>query len=92
MNLIIASLSYVLAVYSVYALRLTRQDGNDGIHLAVSPICGPFSGNTSDANAGVDLNRVKNIVSFGVSQRVPMPGHIVGRSDRHTGLVHRWRA
>ena len=48
-------------------LRVTRQDdGNDGIHLAVSPVCGPLSGNTSDANAGIDLSSIKTIVAFGV--------------------------
>ena len=48
---------------------LTRQDPNNGIHLAVSPICGPLSGNTSDVNAGIDLSCIKTIVAFGV--RVP---------------------
>ena len=47
-------------------LRVTRQDGNDGIHLAVSPVCGPLSGNTSDANAGINLGNIKTIVAFGV--------------------------
>ena len=48
---------------------LTRHDPNNGIHLAVSPICGPPSGNTSDVNAGIDLSCIKTIVAFGV--RVP---------------------
>ncbi|KAI0658162.1 hypothetical protein C8Q70DRAFT_918294 [Cubamyces menziesii] len=46
---------------------LTRQDPNNGIHLAVSPICGPLSGNTSDVNAGIDLSCIKTIVAFGDS-------------------------
>ena len=41
--------------------------GNDGIHLAVTPKCGPLSGSTADVNAGLDLGQVKTIVSFGVS-------------------------
>jgi len=44
-----------------------RQDDNDGIHLAVSPRCGPLGGNTSDVNAGIDLKSIKTIVSFGDS-------------------------
>ena len=42
-------------------------DDNDGIRLAVSPICGSFSGIATDVNAGLDLKRYKTIVSFGVS-------------------------
>ncbi|KAH9934464.1 uncharacterized protein BXZ73DRAFT_76952 [Epithele typhae] len=45
----------------------TRDDGNNGIHLAVSPICGPFSGNTSDASAGINYQGFKTIVAFGDS-------------------------
>ena len=66
MKLIVAHLA-LFFLLSAEALRVPRQDGNDGIHLAVSPICGPFSGNTSDANAGVDLKSIKTIVAFGVS-------------------------
>ncbi|KAF8994730.1 carbohydrate esterase family 16 protein [Cyathus striatus] len=40
---------------------------NDGIHLAVSPACGPLSGAVSDVNAGIDVKRIKTIVSFGDS-------------------------
>ncbi|KAI0767786.1 hypothetical protein C8Q74DRAFT_980891 [Fomes fomentarius] len=55
-----------------YALRLSqevfslaRQDRNNGIHLAVSPICGSLSGSTADVNAGVALKRIKpTIVAF----------------------------
>ncbi|KAI8996637.1 hypothetical protein BD414DRAFT_409262 [Trametes punicea] len=46
---------------------LLRHDRNNGIHLAVSPICGPLSGNVSDVNAGIDLARIKTIVAFGDS-------------------------
>ncbi|KAH9846716.1 hypothetical protein C2E23DRAFT_872225 [Lenzites betulinus] len=49
-----------------YQLSL-RQDPNNGIHLAVSPICGPLSGNVSDVNAGIDLGNIKTIVAFGDS-------------------------
>ncbi|OJT04615.1 hypothetical protein TRAPUB_4680 [Trametes pubescens] len=46
---------------------LLRQDRNNGIHLAVSPVCGPLSGNVSDVNAGIDLKTIKTIVAFGDS-------------------------
>ena len=49
-----------------YRSSFARQDGNNGIHLAVSPVCGPLSGNVSDVNAGVQLSRIKTIVAFGV--------------------------
>ncbi|KAI0649681.1 hypothetical protein C8Q79DRAFT_900650 [Trametes meyenii] len=44
-----------------------RQERNNGIHLAVSPVCGPLSGNVSDVNAGIDLKKFKTIVAFGDS-------------------------
>ena len=50
--------------------NVARQD-NDGIHLAVSPVCGPLSGNTSDVNTGIHLPRIKTIVAFGVSSSCP---------------------
>lgn len=43
------------------------QDPNDGIHLAVSPRCGPLSGTVSDFNAGLNLPQFKTIVAFGDS-------------------------
>ena len=52
-----------------YGSSFARQDGNNGIHLAVSPVCGPLSGNVSDVNAGVRLSRIKTIVAFGVRLR-----------------------
>lgn len=64
-------------------------DDNDGIHLAVRPICGPLSGNMSDVNAGVDLDAIKTIVAFGVSIF-----HMVARlrglmqSPVDSGLLH----
>lgn len=71
MRLSVASLVLVSFLLSVNALRVpslaARQDGNNGIHLAVSPICGPLSGNVSDVNAGIDLSKIKTIVAFGVS-------------------------
>ncbi|THH17063.1 hypothetical protein EW146_g3674 [Bondarzewia mesenterica] len=44
-----------------------RLDYNDGIHLAVGPICGKLGGNFTDVNAGIDLRKIKTIVSFGDS-------------------------
>ncbi|KAI0816831.1 hypothetical protein BC628DRAFT_1413988 [Trametes gibbosa] len=49
-----------------YNLSL-RQGRNNGIHLAVAPVCGPLSGNVSDVNVGIDLGNVKTIVAFGDS-------------------------
>ncbi|KAI0771289.1 hypothetical protein BD413DRAFT_476245 [Trametes elegans] len=46
---------------------LARQDRNNGIHLAVAPVCGPLSGNVSDVNAGITLEKIKTIVAFGDS-------------------------
>lgn len=46
----------------------TDGDGpNDGIHLAVSPVCGSLSGNFADVNGGLKLKDYKTIVSFGDS-------------------------
>lgn len=45
------------------------EEGNDGIRLAVKPVCGPLSGSTADVNAGIDLAKYKTIVSFGVSRQ-----------------------
>ncbi|KAI0752416.1 hypothetical protein C8Q80DRAFT_1097312 [Daedaleopsis nitida] len=50
--------------------RLSLQDdakNNSGIHLAVSPHCGPLSGKVADVNAGVSLKKIKTIVAFGDS-------------------------
>lgn len=62
-------LSVVTYITVTGALITPRQasDGNDGIHLAVKPQCGPLSGSTADVNAGIDLSKYKTIVSFGVS-------------------------
>ncbi|KAI1782982.1 hypothetical protein LXA43DRAFT_1103129 [Ganoderma leucocontextum] len=46
--------------------KVARQD-NDGIHLAVSPVCGPLSGNVSDVNAGIHLPLIRTLVAFGDS-------------------------
>jgi len=43
--------------------RIKRED----VHLAVHPRCEPLSGEYWDLNAGVDLDNMKTIVSFGVS-------------------------
>ena len=67
-----ATLAAVHATPRTNTRHLAHQDTNNGIHLAVSPACGPLSGHTADVNAGIDLKRVKTIVAFGVStsQRV----------------------
>ncbi|OSC99273.1 carbohydrate esterase family 16 protein [Trametes coccinea BRFM310] len=64
---------YVVGLLPLPALPTLRpaalagRERNHGIHLAVSPVCGPLSGNVSDVNAGVDLKRIKTIVAFGDS-------------------------
>lgn len=58
--------STVLALSCVIASPFViPRDDNDGIHLAVSPNCGPLGGSTADVNAGIDLSKIKTIVSFG---------------------------
>ena len=52
-----------------YGSPFARQDGGNGIHLAVSPVCGPLSNNVSDVNAGVHFSRIKTIIAFGVRLR-----------------------
>ena len=73
------------------SLATLRYPGdNNGIHLAVAPACGSLSGNTSDVNAGIDLNRVKTIVAFGVRTQVPVTP-TSDQSSGPAGLVHGWR-
>ncbi|PIL28541.1 hypothetical protein GSI_08582 [Ganoderma sinense ZZ0214-1] len=79
MRTVLSTLSLLLSFLSARALRLPeadysqhvlappQADDNNGIHLAVSPACGPLSGAVSDVNAGVDLKRIKTIVAFGDS-------------------------
>nr|VWO98163.1 Uncharacterized protein [Ganoderma boninense] len=50
-----------------HVLSPPQVDRNNGIHLAVSPACGPLSGAVSDVNAGINLKRIKTIVAFGDS-------------------------
>jgi hypothetical protein len=44
-----------------------QADRNDGIHLPISPECGPLGGNYTNVNAGIDIHRMQTIVVFGVS-------------------------
>jgi len=64
-----ACLSLSTFLIGVGALVTPRQSSrNDGIHLAVSPKCGPLSGpNYADFNAGINMADYNTIVSFGVS-------------------------
>lgn len=55
---------------SAEAAVLPRQGSNEtDVHLAVHPQCGPLRGNFSDVNAGLNLAKIKTIVSFGVRTR-----------------------
>ncbi|KAG1730530.1 carbohydrate esterase family 16 protein [Suillus paluster] len=56
-----------LILQALLAFLIPSIDPNDGIHLAVSPKCGPLSGTASDFNAGLNLAEFKTIVSFGDS-------------------------
>ncbi|KIJ14047.1 carbohydrate esterase family 16 protein [Paxillus involutus ATCC 200175] len=47
--------------------KLAAGSNETAVHLAVHPNCGPLWGNVSDVNAGLDLNQIKTIVSFGDS-------------------------
>ena len=71
-----------------------RQD-NDGIHLAVSPVCGPLSGNTSDVNTGIHLPLIKTIVAFGVGSCRPPSAFLWEHQYLMRifllGFVHGWR-
>ncbi|TFY66853.1 hypothetical protein EVG20_g4236 [Dentipellis fragilis] len=62
---VVAAALVACAVASPFAAP--SSDRNDGIHLAVSPKCGQLGGNTSDVNGGIDLSKIKTIVSFGDS-------------------------
>ena len=50
------------------------------VHLAVHPQCGPLWGNVSDVNAGLNLAKMKTIVSFGVRARLLPLSWLWGRS------------
>ena len=64
---------------------------NDGIHLAVGPKCGPLSGPSADVNAGIDLRKIKTIVSFGVGI-YSWPRNYGWRSIFcGSGFLHWWR-
>ncbi|KAI0752437.1 hypothetical protein C8Q80DRAFT_1145938 [Daedaleopsis nitida] len=77
-----------------YSSSIARQDSgnNSGIHLAVSPVCGPLSGQTADANAGIDFKTIKTIVAFGDSYTDggrqdggPLPPAVVIPPDAEAG-------
>ncbi|KAI0314311.1 hypothetical protein OF83DRAFT_1064051 [Amylostereum chailletii] len=62
------SLFESILVIGTYIFPLSGAQGdNDGIHLAVHPSCGSLGGNFTDVNAGIDLQKIKTIVSFGDS-------------------------
>ena len=63
---LLSLLTYLVGV-SAFAIPRQWSIYNDGIHLAVRPTCGSLSGNTADVNAGINLLKIKTIVSFGVS-------------------------
>ncbi len=44
---------------SQHVSSLARQDRNNGMHLAVSPVCSPLSGRTADVNAGAHCFKIE---------------------------------
>ena len=76
-------------------LILAPNFDNDGIRLAVSPICGALSGNVTDTNAGIILEAYTTIVAFGVRyiRSLCLLYELIGsRLVRRTGLVYRRRS
>ena len=63
-----------------------QRSDNNGIHLAVSPVCGTLSGSVSDVNAGVNLKDIKVIVAFGVRLAALSLPHL---THAQPGLLHR---
>lgn len=97
----ISTLLVVLAVNAAPTSNVIRADAtyNDGIHLAISPTCGPPSTNGSvvDVNAGLyALGDYKTIVSFGDSftsdgkfdGSAPDPPVQTGTSPRVSRTMH----
>lgn len=58
---------------SSMAYRTRRQDPNNGVYLAISPVCCLLSGNVSDVNAGIYLSTIKIIAALGSSLQPPQP-------------------
>ncbi len=88
--IVLADATRLFETRRLHGSSLARQDGNNGIHLAVSPVCGPLSGNVSDVNAGIDLTRIKTIVAFGVrffSLGIPSPKLACGEGKGVGSLV-----
>ncbi|KZV77468.1 carbohydrate esterase family 16 protein [Peniophora sp. CONT] len=56
-----------IALSTAVLTATVTHDDNDGVHLAISPPCGTFSGNVTNANAGIKLDNIDTIVSFGDS-------------------------
>ncbi|KAK7027996.1 hypothetical protein VNI00_015082 [Paramarasmius palmivorus] len=60
--------SYTLGLLGILQASYSQDPGrNDGIHLAVSPICGTFPGTVADINVGITTESIRTIVSFGDS-------------------------
>lgn len=66
MKLVQFSLPLLLCAFAEAAISPRQGSNETVVHLAVHPQCGPLSGNVSDVNAGLDLAKIKTIVSFGV--------------------------
>ncbi|KAJ7803613.1 carbohydrate esterase family 16 protein [Mycena olivaceomarginata] len=53
----------IVTLVSIAAARQT----NDGVHLAITPVCGKLGGTFANANAGVPTTGIKMLVAFGDS-------------------------
>jgi hypothetical protein len=59
------SIVTLVSVAAAVHLPVERQT-NDGVHLAITPVCGKLGGTFANANAGVPTTGIKTLVAFGV--------------------------
>ncbi|KAJ7861402.1 hypothetical protein B0H14DRAFT_2742166 [Mycena olivaceomarginata] len=60
------SIVTLVSVAAAVHLPVERQT-NDGVHLAITPVCGKLGGTFANANAGVPTTGIKTLVAFGDS-------------------------
>ncbi|KAJ7716797.1 hypothetical protein B0H14DRAFT_3012609 [Mycena olivaceomarginata] len=74
------SIVTLVSVAAAVHLPVERQT-NDGVHLAITPVCGKLGGTFANVNAGIPTTGIKTLVAFGVCLT---PTLLVGRSDGGT--------
>ncbi|KAJ7760159.1 carbohydrate esterase family 16 protein, partial [Mycena olivaceomarginata] len=57
----------ILSFVSAFHLPFERRQTNDGVHLAITPVCGKLGGTPINVNAGVVTTGIKTLVAFGDS-------------------------